>query len=71
MNLRNVMEHLGSEKSRLNPDVKMANDIVCDHVRDKLDPYFCNLLYIVYKESPICSWAQPWDVNLLSCCQPD
>jgi hypothetical protein len=28
------------EKGHLTPEVKMANEIICDHVRDKLHPPF-------------------------------
>jgi hypothetical protein len=31
-------------KGHLTPEVKMASEIVCDHVWDKLSPHFCNLL---------------------------
>jgi hypothetical protein len=32
------------EKGHLAPEVNMANEIVCDHVWDKLYPHFYNLL---------------------------
>jgi pyridoxine 5'-phosphate synthase PdxJ len=32
------------EKGRLIPEVKVANEITCDHGWDKQYPHFCNLL---------------------------
>jgi hypothetical protein len=32
------------EKGHLALDVKMTNEIICDHLWDKLYPPFCNLL---------------------------
>jgi hypothetical protein len=32
------------EKGYLTLKIKIANEIVCDHVWDKLSPHFCNLL---------------------------
>jgi hypothetical protein len=45
------------EKGHLTPEVKMANETVCDHGWDKLYPHFCNPLSMVCKESPLCSWG--------------
>jgi hypothetical protein len=33
-----------SEKGHLSQEVKMANEIVCDHVWDKVYPHFYNLM---------------------------
>jgi hypothetical protein len=38
-----VAPGLRPEKGHLTPEVKIANEIICDHVRDKLYPHFCNL----------------------------
>jgi hypothetical protein len=32
------------KKGHLTPVVKIANEIICDHVWDKLHPHFCILL---------------------------
>jgi hypothetical protein len=58
------------EKDHLAPEVKMANEIVCDHVWDicTLPPISvtCSKWYI--RKAPFVLGAQPLHVNLLSCC---
>jgi hypothetical protein len=57
------------EKGRLTPVVKIANEIVCDHMWDKLyppPPVTCSKWYI--KKASFVLGAQPLDANLLSCC---
>jgi hypothetical protein len=39
-----VVPGVKPEKDNFVPEVKMANEIACDHVWDKLYPYLCNLL---------------------------
>jgi hypothetical protein len=39
-----VAPEVRPEKGHLAQEVKMANEIICDHVWDKLCPHFCNLL---------------------------
>jgi hypothetical protein len=41
---RHVIPGVRAEKGHLTPEVKVANEIVCDHVWDKLYPHFCNPL---------------------------
>jgi hypothetical protein len=41
---RQVAPGTRPEKGHLAPEVKMANEIICDHVWDKLPLHFCNLL---------------------------
>jgi hypothetical protein len=59
------------EKGHLAPEVKIANEIVCEHVWDKLYPPIsvtCSKWYI--RKAPFVLGAQPLDVNLLSRCWP-
>jgi hypothetical protein len=59
------------EKGHLAPEVKMAYEIVCDLVWEKLNPpisVICSKWHI--RKAPFVLGAQPLDVNLLSCCWP-
>jgi hypothetical protein len=60
------------EKGHLTPEVKMANEIVCDHVWDKLHtPISVTCSKMVYKESPLCSWGSAFgceSAELLPAC---
>jgi hypothetical protein len=58
-------------EGHLVPEIKMANEIVCDHVWDKLHPPIsvtCSKWYI--RKPPFVLRTQPLDANPLSCCQP-
>jgi hypothetical protein len=59
------------EKGHLAPEVKMAIEMVCDHIWDRLYPHFCSPLYMVYKKSPLCFWGSALECNpaesLLAC----
>jgi hypothetical protein len=59
------------EKDCFALEVKIANEIVYDHVWDKLDPptsVACSKWYI--KKAPFVHGVQPLDGNLLSHCWP-
>jgi hypothetical protein len=52
------------------PEVKMANEIVCDHGWDKLYPISVTHSKWYIRRAPFVLRAQPLGVNLLSRCWP-
>jgi hypothetical protein len=61
---------LRPEKGQLTPDVKIANEIVCDHVWDKLYPISVTHSKLHIWRDAFVLGGHHWDVNLLSHCWP-
>jgi hypothetical protein len=59
------------EKDHLTPEVKIANEIICDHVWNKLLPPISVNCSKWYKENPFCSWGSAFGLEytelLLAC----